>query len=149
MRICAKSSFWFSLSPCGAASLAASEHWDGVTRHFLSHPNVCWALWVLCKEDFTLNSLLAYVLLSKLVAGPCFVAVLLCWISFIPGFVCQSGGWWLTFRPGFPLCSIPWLMGMGTEAKARSVFSGLFTIFVLSSERRISHGCEESSYPGG
>lgn len=60
---------------------AASEHWDSVTQDFLSHHNVAWALWVLCKEDFTLKSLLAYVLLSKFVAGPCFVAVLLCWIS--------------------------------------------------------------------
>lgn len=69
-------------------------------------------------------------------------------LDFIPGFVCQSGGWCLTLRPGFPVCSIPRLMGMGTEAKARSVFSGLSTIFVLSSEMS-SHVCEESLYPGG
>lgn len=36
---------------------------------------------MLCKEGFALKSLLAYVLLSKFVAGPCFVAVLLCRIS--------------------------------------------------------------------
>lgn len=39
--------------------------------------------------------------------------------------------------------------GNGTEGKARSVFHGLSTIFVLSSERRSFHGCEESFYPGG
>lgn len=47
------------------------------------------------------------------------------------------------------MCSIPCLMGMGTEAKARSVFCGLSTIFVLPSERRSSHMCEKSLYPGG
>lgn len=46
------------------------------------------------------------------------------------------------------MCSIPCLMGMGTEVKARSVFSGLSTIFVLSSEKS-SNECEESLYPGG
>lgn len=48
----------------------------------------------------------------------------------------------------FSCVHIPCLMGMGTEAKAGSVFSGLSTIFVLSSEMS-SHVCEESLYPGG
>lgn len=107
MVICAKCSLLFSLSAPGAASIggpilhdaylapgsgqgfpatllpdwAASELSDGVTRDFLSHHDIGWALLVLCKEGFTLKLLLAYVPLSKCVAGPCFVAVLLRWIS--------------------------------------------------------------------
>lgn len=102
MGICTKSLILFSLSVPGAASLgvpvlhsvlarafhhpllpawAASERSDGVTWGFLSHHDVGWALPVSGKEGFTLKSLLVYVLLSKHVTGPHFVAVLLCWIS--------------------------------------------------------------------
>lgn len=76
-RPCPRQDFPASL----LSAWAASEHWDGVTQDFLSHHSVGWALPVLCKEGFALKSLLAHVLLSKHVAGHCFVAVLLCWIS--------------------------------------------------------------------
>lgn len=57
------------------------ESTQTVPLGILSHHDVGWALPALCKESFTLKLLLAYVLLSKRVAGPCFAAVLLCWIS--------------------------------------------------------------------
>lgn len=62
-------------TPCSLQALG----W--VAGGTLSHRDVCWALPVSCKEGFTLKSLLAWVLLSKRGAGPCFVAVLLGYIS--------------------------------------------------------------------
>lgn len=120
MVICTKCSLLFSLSAPGAASIggpilhdaclapgpeqgfpapllpgwAASELSGGVTRDFLSRHDVGWALLILCKEGFTLKLLLAYVLLSKRVAGPCFVAVVLCWISSFLAWCVREG--WLT-----------------------------------------------------
>lgn len=73
---------------------AALEHSDGVTWDFLSHHGVGWALPVSCKESFTLKLLLACVLLSKHVVGPCFVAVLLCWINSFLAWCVRE--WWLT-----------------------------------------------------
>lgn len=53
----------------------------GHSGEALNHRDVGWALPLSCKEGFTLNLLLAWFLLSKRVAGPCFVAVLLCCVS--------------------------------------------------------------------
>lgn len=60
---------------------AAFRRLGWVTLGTLSHCDVCWALPVSCKERLTLKSLLAWVLLSKRGGGPCFVAVLLGYIS--------------------------------------------------------------------
>lgn len=68
-----------TMSPPGLPSLCAPSL--GHSRGALSHRDVGWALPLSCKEGFTLNLLLAWVLLSKRVAGPCFVAVLLCCVS--------------------------------------------------------------------
>lgn len=180
-----KSSLLFLLSAPGAASLgmpilhraclaphpgqgfpasllpawAASEHSDAVTRDFLSHHDVGWTLPVSCKEGFTLKLLLAYVLLSKCVVGPCFVAVLLCWISsFLAWCV---GEWWLTvdIKTRFSCVQHSLFRGEWAPMWKQDQFSVFYPVLVwfgggggggvvLSSERRNSYVYKKSLHSG-
>lgn len=160
MWVCTKSSLLFSLLAPDAASLhlpvlhnvclalhprqgfptslllawAASEHSDGVTWDFLSHHGISWARPVSCKEGFTLKSLLACVLLSKRVAGPCSVAVLLCWISSFLALCVRE--WWLTvdIKSRFSCVQrslFRWEWALMGKRDQFSVFYPLFLFFLL------------------